>query len=118
MTATDYCNKIDQIISAMFHLRDKVQPANRHNVDEYLLSIWDSVMTLTHSVQKYDGPEGPKARFESYVKAEEERLRRNLEDIRYQIDDFATVSLVTGPGRSEIVSCSVPPSIRHLIPTV
>jgi hypothetical protein len=103
MTATDYCGKIDQIISAMFQLRDEVQPANRHNVDEYLLTIWESVMTLTHSMQKYDGPEGPKARFEPYAKMEEERLRTNLEDIRYQIDDFATVSLVTGPGRIEIV---------------
>lgn len=87
----------------MFHIRGDVKPANRHAVDEYLLTIWELVMALTHSVEKYDAPNALKARFKPYVQAEEERLRMNLEVIRYQVDDFATVSLVTGPGRIEMV---------------
>lgn len=61
-------------------------------------------MSLTHSVEKYDAPNALKARFKSYVQSEEQRLHENLEDIRYQVDDFATVRLVTGPGRIEMAS--------------
>lgn len=103
MSATDYCIKIDHLISTMFYLEGKVQATNRNAVDAYLHTTWESVMALTHSIQKQDNSDALRAKFESYVEAEEERLRSNLEDIRYHIDDFATVSLVAGPGRIEMV---------------
>lgn len=90
----------------MFHLRGEVKATNQPAVEEYLLTVWESVMALTHSVQKHDAPNSLKARFKLHVQSEEERLRVNLELIRYRVDDFATVSLVTGPGRIEMVSWS------------
>ena len=103
ITISDYCRKIDRVISTMFHLRGQVKPANRAAVDQYLLTIWESVMTFTHSFQKHGGSDSLRAKFKPYVAAEEDRLRRNMEEIRYVIDDQDTVALITGPGRIEMV---------------
>jgi len=45
---------------------------------------------------------------------EEERLERNLEDVEYELDTPATVSLVTGEGRIERVSAP----LWHDVPSV
>ena len=78
---------------------------NRGAVNKYFLAVWDSAMTLVQSIQRYSGPDTLKVMFESYVIAEEERLRRNLEKFRYHIDDYDAVRSITGRGRIEQV-CS------------
>jgi hypothetical protein len=42
-------------------------------------------------------------KFSSYVEAEEERLRGNLEAVDYDLDAANTLTLVTGQGRIERV---------------
>jgi hypothetical protein len=101
---TDYCAKIDKIFTAMFDLLDKIKPMNRRIVDEYLVKTWDLITVFTFPVQKFSANDTLKARFEPWVTSEEERLKKNLEEIRYDIDTFDTVSLITGPGRIEMVS--------------
>ena len=43
-------------------------------------------------------------KFKDYTTHEEERLAKNLEGIRYNIDVIETVATVTGPGRFEKAS--------------
>lgn len=45
---------------------------------------------------------------EMYTAEEEKRLEMNLEDVGYELDTTATVSLVTGEGRIERVSFYTP----------
>jgi hypothetical protein len=103
MTMTDYCQKIDKILAAMFHLVDRVKPKNRSTVNRYLHHTWKLVKTMTHSIDKEYGTDFLRAKFESWVTAEEDRLRTNLEDFQYWIDADSTMSLITGPGRIETV---------------
>lgn len=91
----------------MFYLEVKVQAANRNAISAYLHAVWESVMTFTHPMQRQDLPKDVKAKFATYVAAEEGRLRSNLEDVRYQIDDFVTFGLVTGAGRIETVCSNI-----------
>lgn len=112
---TEYCEKIEETFTKMFHLLGKVKPMNRRIVDEYLVKVWDLVMGITFSIQKDRATDALKARFEPWVTAEEERLKKNLEEIRYDIDSCDTVRLVTGPGRIEMVNFNVPEwtSLQH-----
>lgn len=88
----------------MFDLLDKIKPMNRRIVDEYLVKTWDLVMVFSFPVQKFVLKDNIKAHFEPWVTSEEERIKKNLEEIRYDIDSLDTVSLITGPGRIEMVS--------------
>lgn len=87
----------------MFHLLEQVKPMNRRIVDQYLVKAWNLVMGITISIQKQRVTDALKTRFEPWITAEEERLKKNLEEIRYDIDAYDTVRLVTGPGRIEMV---------------
>lgn len=104
ITASDYCEKIDETFTKMFHLLEKVKPMNRQIVDEYLLRVWHLVMGITFSVQKDRATDAFKAHFAPWVIAEEDRLKKNLEEIRYNIDSYDTVRLITGPGRIGMVN--------------
>jgi hypothetical protein len=93
----------------MFEMLDYVLPSNRRGVDEYLFhtSFWrielllrsttpvNPATLLDHDLVRYT---------DMYTAAEEKRLETNLEDVGYELDTTATVSLVTGEGRIERVS--------------
>jgi len=105
MTCTSYCEKIEEIFDAMIRIADNVLPENRKEVNAYIYHVWKRVTVFVRSIkrEKERDTEELRAKFESYVVAEEARLHRNLEDIRYDIDSYDTVTLVAGNARPEAV---------------
>ena len=103
MTCTSYCKKIENIFNAMIRLSDEVLPENRRGVNEYICVVWTEVCTLTRSISWDEGTDNLRAKFQSHVDAEEEKLRENLEDIKYDIDIYESARLVLGHGQIEAV---------------
>jgi hypothetical protein len=103
MTCTAYCAKIEEMFDAMIHLSDEVLPENRQALYTYVNTVWSQVTPFVRSFKGEGGTEELRSKFESYVAAEESRLRRNFEDINYRIDGPDTVQLVSGEGRLETV---------------
>ena len=103
MTCTAYCEKIEEIFDAMIRLTYKVLPENRKEVNEYVTMVWSAVTVFVQSIKREKGTEDLKSKFESYVAAEEAKLQRNLEDIKYDIDGHDTTLLIAGEGRVETV---------------
>ncbi|KAF9654056.1 hypothetical protein BDM02DRAFT_1189800 [Thelephora ganbajun] len=101
MTCTSYCEKIEEILGAIIHLADEVLPENRDNVNDYISRTWRYVMVWVRSIKRAGGTEELRTKFESYVTAEEARLRQNLEHIAYHINTPDTVKLVVGNSRFE-----------------
>lgn len=83
----------------MFAIVPHVDQRNRNEVIKYLGYVYQPVACITHSVNSLDADPSIYVRFQSYVDSEEKRLRENLEEIKYDIDDVETVPLVTGAGR-------------------
>ncbi|KAF5376289.1 hypothetical protein D9615_008531 [Tricholomella constricta] len=101
-----YKDKIYELVQTMFQTLEHVLPSNRRAADEYLFhsSFWriELLLRSTRSVSSkiLSDPELTKMT-ESYEKDEEERLDANLQDVAYELDTPATVSLMTGVGRIE-----------------
>ena len=87
----------------MTRLSDEVLPENRHQVNEYIGDVWEGVTVFVRSFRWEKGTEDLKTKFRSYVDAEETRLQKNLEDIKYVIDSDDAVRLISGHGRIETV---------------
>ena len=104
MAMTHYVIQIDKLLEKMFAIKPLVLPANRRFLERYLDSIWSPVTELTMGFRRASWSAELRERFESYVLVEEERMREQLEDIRYDIDAADTLSLVIGPGRIEKVN--------------
>ena len=92
----------------MFGMLPKILPDNRIFIDQYLAGTWQILYEVIAAVEYRAVPDGLRARFALYVKAEEKRLQANLNDIRYDIDELDALTLVTGPGRIEKVSVNAP----------
>ena len=76
-------------------------------VDEYLHDVWVDAVKIIESLQPAKPVLGHfEHKFQDYVTFEEERIMKNLEGIRYNVDALDTVSAVTGPGRLENVRLS------------
>ena len=103
MTCTTYCEKIEEIFDAMIRLAYEVLPENRKEVNVYIAKVWTHVTVFVQSIKREKGTEDLTSKFESYVAAEEARLQRNFEDIKYDIDSYDTVQLISGEGRAEMV---------------
>jgi len=103
MTCTTYCEKIEEIFDAMIRLAYEVLPENRKEVNGYIARVWTNVTVFVQSVKRDKGTEELRSEFESYVTAEEARLQRNFEDIKYNIGSYDTVQLIAGEGRAEMV---------------
>ncbi|KAH9894903.1 hypothetical protein C8Q73DRAFT_644952 [Cubamyces lactineus] len=101
MTATYYRDKIVELLAKMFAMRPRIHNANTEAVQKYLLTVYRRATTLTSSFICTYQDDSLKARFQSYVDAEEQRLREGLETVRYDIDAMDTLTLITGPGRIE-----------------
>ncbi len=114
MTSTCYRNKILQLFGHMFAMRPRILPENRYWADYYLSKVWKVGVEVTKSLRALSNvPEHLEGRFKAYVDYEEERIRKNLEDIRYDIDALGTVYVVAGPGRIEKVRLSRCLGTRH-----
>ncbi|KAM5543339.1 hypothetical protein V8D89_003213 [Ganoderma adspersum] len=101
MTATKYRDMIVNLFAKMFAIRPRIHPANRNTIEIYLQTVWQKIATLTLSFVNANQPDSLQERFKSYVEAEEQRLRENLETFKYDIDAMDTLLLITGPGRIE-----------------
>jgi len=103
MTCTAYCEKIEEIFDGMMRLAYDALPENRREVNKYIARVWTNVTVFVQSINREEGTEELKSKFEPYVTAEEARLQRNFEDIKYDIDTYDTVQLIAGEGRAEMV---------------
>ncbi|RPD59328.1 hypothetical protein L226DRAFT_314748 [Lentinus tigrinus ALCF2SS1-7] len=101
MAMSEYAEKIDIILAKMFSLKALVLPANRNSIEQYLNAVWTLVASLTEAFRRIAKDESLMGKFESYVKSEEARLQRNLEDARYDFDARDAVDIVRGPGTIE-----------------
>ncbi|CAL1709515.1 unnamed protein product [Somion occarium] len=101
LAATKYKEKIEHILALMYGLRSRLLPENHYWADYYLRKVWSSVVEITAGLQTPDLPDHLEAKFEPYISHEEERIRKNLQDIRFDIDALDTVYVVAGPGRIE-----------------
>lgn len=90
-------------MSKMFSLLPDIRPANLPAVHDYIESVYRPISTLVVSVNSAPIDEALHAHFKKYTEAEELRLKRNLEAVKYDIDALDTLSLVTGPGSIEKV---------------
>ncbi|KAI1785559.1 hypothetical protein LXA43DRAFT_1115141, partial [Ganoderma leucocontextum] len=101
MAMTHYIAEIEQLLDKMFAVKSLVLPANRRFLERYLDSVWSLITELTTGFRRAEWSNAMRDKFESYVEEEEDRMRRKLETIRYDIDGADTLILVTGPGRIE-----------------
>lgn len=111
MSLADYKNKILLILQEMAQLREEVLMENRYHVDTYLyyyaIAGVELVMRATKTTKEYTTCFELVSLTNAHTSVEEERLRKNLENIRYDMDSGGTVTLVTGPGRIERVRWSL-----------
>lgn len=98
-----YRGEITDLIAKMFAILPRVPDANRVSVAAYIKRIYELVMTFVDSINDAAVNDALQARFKSYTEAEESRLRKGLEDVKHDIDQLDTLSLITGPGRIEKV---------------
>jgi len=103
MTCTSYCKKIEETFDAMTRLSEEILPENRRVVNEYIGYAWMEVGIFTRSIQWEEGTDELRARFKSHVDAEEERLRKNFEDLKYDVTASESIYLVSGSRRIEAV---------------
>lgn len=113
MTCTTYCVKIEEIFDAMIRIAYEVLPENRLLVTIYISAVWQLVTVFVQSIKREEGTEDLRSKFEPQAAAEEARLRMNLEDVKYQIDDPITFKLITGGGRVETVGISTVPFLTR-----
>nr|GAT44772.1 predicted protein [Mycena chlorophos] len=100
-TMLSYAEKINEILTKMFAIRPHILPANKQAANSYLENVYIGVYSLVGSLEKRMINTGIQAKFDSYVTQEEERIRLNLESVKYDLDDSATLTLVAGEGRIE-----------------
>ncbi|KAI0770883.1 hypothetical protein BD413DRAFT_613421 [Trametes elegans] len=101
MTMSRYASEIDHLLEKMFSVKSHILPANRRSVERYLDSVWSPITELTTAFRRVERYDTVAERFQSYVDAEETRLREELARMRYDIDAADTLQLITGPGRIE-----------------
>jgi hypothetical protein len=99
----DYAEKIRNLLSEMFAILPMILKANMDSINEYLSSVYNGIATLHTGVTPCDITDWLQEKFQSYVEAEEERLQKALERVKYNIDAPDTLALITGPGRFERV---------------
>lgn len=102
LAATRYRENIRRVFALMFDMRDRILPENRSLVDDYLYKIWVDAAKIFESLRPAKPVLGNyEHKFQDYVKHEEDRIMRNLEGIKYNVDALDTVAAVVGPGRLE-----------------
>lgn len=93
----------------MFAILPNILPGNINAVNAYLDAVHHTAIDLYSSINTCDTALDP--RFERFLDAEEARLKKNLEAVKYNLDGTDTLLLITGYGRIEQVSNY----IRHLL---
>lgn len=126
LSVAKYRDKIVTIFNVMHSIRSSLLPENINSVNEYINAVRRQVIQLALGPELGDLPEDLMPKFEAFVQYEEERMRKNLEEIRYDIDELSSVYLVAGSGRIEKVcrntindafqKISHPGAVQYLFP--
>lgn len=95
---------IEELFAKMEGIIPELRLENRGSAHDYFAMSWKAVHTLTAGLDDH-APDPNQERFTTYVESEEKRVKANLEAVDYIIDGLDTLSLVTGAGRIEKVSC-------------
>src|SRR5215813_7499114 len=103
MTLQIYQMKLRALLGKMFALIPSLRKENLPAANDYLKGIYLYSATLYNSVNFCYVNPGLQIRFKAYVQMEEERLRKNLEAFKYDIDEADTLSLIVGQERLEKV---------------
>ena len=90
----------------------RILPQNRNSVAWYFVHQLPHALAMTAGFRTLTD-ERLEGRFQDYIKHEEDRIRGNLEKIKYNIDTPETVSLVVGSGGLEKVGKNT--SARELL---
>lgn len=103
---------IKDTIDDMFSLLPLIHPRNQTYAREYLSEIWQIVMTLVLSFEgRREYAKVLRDKFGDYIVGEEERIRKNLDQLNYRVDSVETLYIILGPGRLEKVKlCSTFPT--------
>ncbi|KAJ7151760.1 hypothetical protein C8R43DRAFT_886602, partial [Mycena crocata] len=105
-TVTWYKNRIYALLAAMLSLVKRIKTANVQAADTYLAGgVIRRVELLLRSTRSapgktYDDPRLTRIA-DAFQDAEEERVRTQLDGLLYELDDIATLRLITGPRRIE-----------------
>ncbi|KAJ7230020.1 hypothetical protein GGX14DRAFT_581900 [Mycena pura] len=105
-TVTWYKNRIYNLLSAMMRLVQRVKPANVNFAGDYFAGPGiRRVELLLRSTRSAASTAYDDARLASITRAfqdmEAERLESQMKGILYELDDVATIRLITGPRRIE-----------------
>ncbi|KAI0327267.1 hypothetical protein GY45DRAFT_1327868 [Cubamyces sp. BRFM 1775] len=98
--AAMYVIRIKELLASIRVALQYVLPLNRRAADDYLRTTWVRLLKLTQKVST-SSDWAMEDNFRDYYEHEEQRLRSNLERIKYHIDASDTVSLVLGANRLE-----------------
>ncbi|KAJ6516679.1 hypothetical protein C8R47DRAFT_1268174 [Mycena vitilis] len=98
-----YTKAIENVRLRMVAMSADVHPSNRARVDKYMCSLGlDFVDRIVRAVRTdYDEDQMLMSHFNEFITSEEERLARNLEYFRWEIDAQNTLQLILGPSRIE-----------------
>jgi hypothetical protein len=84
----------------MESLKTLILSANREHTDKYFQGTWMAFHVLTAELRtKPLHPAAGMRAFAEYETMELQRLRKNLEDVRYYIDGSDTLQLILGYNR-------------------
>lgn len=97
-----HCERVSSIFDEMFSLLPVVLSVNRAYISNYL-NVWTDMSLFVWGLDVYDISEPVRTKFQSFYDSEDERIKKNLELIKYDIDELNTLSLITGGGRIEKV---------------
>ncbi|KAF7292837.1 VPS13 domain-containing protein [Mycena indigotica] len=104
----DYGHRIYKLFDKLFAILPRLLPANKSGANDYLSTAYRGLHTVVKSLNYIDINYRLQERFKSYVASEEERIKGNLEAVKYDIDASDTFELVMGEGRLE----------KYLLPTI
>ncbi|KAI8983185.1 hypothetical protein BD414DRAFT_523114 [Trametes punicea] len=95
-----YATRVKRMLGGIRDSLSRVLPLNRSAVDNYLGLMLSPMFKVVLAIQ-WDREWIMEGHFEDYFEHEEQRIRSNLQRVKYRIDAFETVHLVLGPGRLE-----------------
>jgi hypothetical protein len=117
-----YRDKICKILENTYNLVPDALPKNQDILDMHLsqTSGCFTKIDLILRGQNFPPPPGGVidqvlvSKIQPYLDAEEARMSKNLECLDYNLDSMDAVASVTGPGRIEKVSPTIPLIFRHI----
>ena len=106
-------DSVDKLYDEMYSLVPIMHPQNRSKARNYFSWTWERIRTISASLITGWSSEFLEKMYKDYIQDEEDRIRRNLADIKYRIDGVDTIYLVAGSRGIEKVPLSPGHTRRH-----